>query len=356
MQNENYSFLSERITDSNIETDLFLLNSDPIFVTAPQADDLKRDELLLKFKQRVWEIPDNYCDELTPYYSIYYDEIEDNTSFFMHDMIYQDQFKNRMPLEDSLSCKPTLSFRTLIYDSNSHIKFGIPLFYGKMMRLNSKNEVLTSLYLSDYIQSLPKIKKLDFFMEFKGYSMLNLENFSVSYRKRECLEEIIPVSCYFNKILNHSNGNASDRLERTFHFLSNFFHDFNGIYQDLKLAGLGLEIHGQNLLIKLDAEGISKGEYVYRDLGNCTIETETQKKQTSLNDYYKSNYTYDFDASKLADSNYYIWQNYRTFFLCFFIYNLNEFVVREKLRINVYTWFEKMIEELPEIKGIYCAE
>ncbi len=356
MYNEYFGFLSERLTDSNLETDFFYINRNPCFSRIPDPKDLEKELLLLKFKQRIWEIPEGILKEkFTPYYCMYYDKMKDQIPLFMHDIIYNGLFKNKINLEHSISCVPTLSFRTLVLDKQNHIKFGLPFFYGGLVRRNEKEEILASLYLSDYIRGLPTINKLEFFGEFKGYSFSDLTDFGVSYRKRESTEELMPISCYFNKILNHSSGAAHERLERAFDFVSDFFKDFNAIYEYLYRAGLGLEIHGQNLMVKLDNVGNSKRAYVYRDLGNCTLEPKIQRKQTELNKYYKSTYNYVFNKKKQAPAAYYAWQNYRTFFLSFLIYNLNELAVQEQLKINAYNWFEKVIETLPNIKEIYSA-
>ena len=352
MQNDELSFLSDKITETNFETDFFLLNSDPVFVSIPQNEDNKRDQVFLQFKQKIREIPEhNQTDILKKYYSKFHDKSKDTVPFYVHEIIYQDKIKEKLIIDDFITCAPTLSFRTLKHDANNHIKFGLPFFYGNVIRVNTKKEVLSSLYLSDYIQGLPKINKLDFFKEYKGYSINSLEDYSVSYRRNDCQEDTTPISCYFNYLLNFSEEKATDRLESTLSFLSIFFHDFNTIHKELKTYGLGLEIHGQNLLVKLNAEGLFNGEYIYRDLGTCSLAPEKQKEQIDLNHYYKLNY--DFEYKNLIDAGYYAWINYRTFYLSFFLYNLNQFVVTEKIELNVYDWFDKLTDNLPEIKGIY---
>jgi siderophore synthetase component len=325
-----------------------------MYVSIPQDDDLKRDQLLLKFTQRIWEIPeDKQAEKLAVYHSSLYEKGKNDIGLHIHDILYQDHFQEITALEHTVSCMPTLSFRTLIYDDHHHIKFGLPIFYGNVVRRHVKNEALISLYLSDYIQSLPKIDKLDFFVEYKGYSIHGLEDYSVSYRKKTSSEDTMPMGCYFNQLLNHSAGSPPERLERALAFLATFFQDVNDIYKDLAAYGLGLEFHGQNLLVKLDEKGAFLGKYLYRDFGTCTLEYEQVQTQKDLNHYYKSAYNYEFNPVQMANAGSYRWMNYRVFFLSFLLYNLNQFTEQEGINFNVYAWFEKVTNDLPEIKTIY---
>lgn len=353
-RNDDFSFLSGRIAQPNRETDFFLLNVDPMYVSVPQDDDLKRDQLLLKFTQRIWEVPEaTQAESLSVYYSSLYEYEKDDIGFHIHDILYQDYFHQLSTLTQAVSCMPTLSFRTLIYDDHHHIKFGLPIFYGNVIRRHVRQEAMLSLYISDYIQSLPRMEKLDFFVEYKGYSIPGFEDYSVSYRKKKCEGNAIPMSCYVNQLLHHVEGNPRERLERAMAFISQFFEDFNEIYKDLKKYGLGLEIHGQNLLVKLDEEGAFIGEYLYRDFGTCTLEYDHVQSQKDLNLYYQSTYNFDFNPAQMAPADSYRWMNYRVYFLSFLLYNLNQFVQQENISLNVYDWFEKSTSHLPEITSIY---
>ena len=354
MENNDFSFLSSRITEPSLETDYFLLNVNSVFVKSPVGDDLKRDRLLLKFTQRIWEIPPNVDPGiLTPFYGYYTSQEKDETGFHVHDIIYQDFLKPKLQLTGAISCQPTLSFRTLMYDSQTHIKFGLPLKYGSVVRRNTKREVLTALYFSDYIRQLPKMEHLDFFLEYKGYSLIGLENFSVSYRKWEGGTTTMPFSCYFNQMLHYSESSPKDRLIKTLDFLSNFLHNFNAIYAVLDSAGLGLEIHGQNLLVQLDTNNHFSGKYLYRDLGTCTLDPHIQKEQSALNRYYQSNYHFTFPEGQLIHPGHYAWKNYRIFFMGFLLYNLDSFVRTAHIDLNVYQWFENTTKDLDWINRIY---
>lgn len=351
--NDEFFFLGERISQPNPETDFFLLNSDPTFIQPIEADDLESDRILLRFSQRIWELPTESYQFLIPYYSKYYQEFNDPTPFHVHDIFYQEYLKEKIPLEKSTLHLPTLSFRTLILDSLNHIKFGLPIRYGRFLRDNPKFEVLAVLYLSDYIYQLPKIALLDFFTEFKGYSFPAIESFSVSYRKLAANSSLMPVSCYLNQILNHAKGSAKERFEHTLSFVENITKDFDLIFKQIQAYGLGLEVHGQNLMVKVDSDGVAQRKYYYRDLGNCSIDPKIHASQADLNHYYQSEYDFELPKKFLRKPHYRAWMSFRIFFLGFLIYNLNQFAQKEKINLDVYEWFDKLVNELPEMKKIY---
>ena len=92
MSYNEWSFLSERITETNPETNYALLNFNSVFVNSPEGDEILRDQLLLKFKQRLWKIPDQIENEIvTPYYGMFYKQKDDQVPFLIHDLIFQDQ-------------------------------------------------------------------------------------------------------------------------------------------------------------------------------------------------------------------------------------------------------------------------
>jgi siderophore synthetase component len=161
------------------------------------------------------------------------------------------------------------------------------------------------------------------------------------------------MSCYFNQLLNHAEGSPQERLEKTMTFLKTFFQDFNEIYKALIAYGLGLEIHGQNLLVKLNEEGTFSGEYLYRDLGTCTLDAERVNSQKDLNHYYQSTYGYSFNPVQMAKAESYRWRTFRVYFLSFILFNLNQFVVENNISLNVYQWFDDITQDLPQITSIY---
>lgn len=352
MPADDFSFLSERVSEQNLETENPLIQFNPIFTLAPEGKKIMQDKILLRFKHRLWIIPTEEAQKhLTPYYSKYYKKSISEPPFLLHDIIYKDLFLDKTTIKETISCTPTLSFRTLIYNHQNHIKFGLPIEYGAVIRLNKKEEVLASLYLSDYIRTEVSIPQLDFFLEYKGYSISKAEDYSVSYRSRTCTETTIPFGCYFNKILNSENGTPEERLTTTLRFVSHFLADLDLIYKELNKAGLGLEIHGQNLLIKLSKNGEPLPRYCYRDLGICTLSQQKYIQQEALNEYYQLNY--DFTFKQIIDPAYFAWMNYRCFLISFILFNLDNYAKNHQLDVNCYQWFDEIVETLPTIKAIY---
>lgn len=352
MEDEFY-FFGERITESNPETDFFLLDSDPTYIQTPDPDDLESDQILLRFNQRIWEISNESKPILTPYFSKFYDADKDKTGFHIHDIFYREHFGSSLEVQNEILCLPTLSFRTLIFNSSNHIKFGLPLRYGRFLRNNPKEEVLAAMYLSDYIHELPQINELAFFNEYKGYSLKGIEDYSVSYRKIKDKENLMPVSCYFNQLLNNSDNSTQERFNKTLSFVKDLIEDFEAIAKHLKTHGLGLEIHGQNLLVQVGKDGMALRKYAYRDLGNCTIEPKIKDEQTDLNKYYQSEYNFKIGNKHIRPSYYRVWMSLRIFIIGFLLYNLNQYAVKEKINFDIYAWFEKTIKDLPELKSIY---
>lgn len=352
MENEFY-FFGERIAEPNPETNFFLLDSDPTYIKNPDPDDLESDKILLRFSQRIWEVSNENKHVLTPYFSKFYEADQDETGFHIHDIFYREHFGSALELQNEILCLPTLSFRTLIFNSFNHIKFGLPLRYGRFLRTNPKEELLAAMYLSDYIHELPQLSIFEFFNEYKGYSFQGIEDYSVSYRKITGDENLMPVSCYFNQLLNHSTHSTQERFNKTLSFVKDLIEDFDSISKHLKTHGLGLEIHGQNLLVKVDKDGIALRKYAYRDLGNCTIDSKFKDKQTDLNKYYQSKYNFKLSSKHLRPSYYRVWMTLRIFFIGFLLYNLNRYAKKEKINFDTYAWFEEIINDLPMLKSVY---
>lgn len=163
----------------------------------------------------------------------------------------------------------------------------------------------------------------------------------------------MPVSCYFNQLLNHSANSPKERFDKTLSFVRDLTEDFESISKHLKTSGLGLEIHGQNLLVKVGNDGVALRKYAYRDLGNCTIDPEFKDKQTDLNKYYQSKYNFTLSKKHCRPSYYRVWMSLRIFFIGFLLYNLNQYSIKEQINFDVYAWFNKIINDLPRLKSTY---
>lgn len=349
--NNDFSFLTQRLNRSNPETDFFQLYTDKNFVKTLSDDDYKRDAILLNFEQRVWVYDiEQDLDNIKVFNSFYGEE--PSIEYFMHDIYYREASKSS--LVNSISCIPTLSFRTLLVDSHRHIKFGLPIHFGAMVRLYPIKEALVSMYISDCIININKNEVLDFFREDKCYYYNDHSDYSVGHRAKVNDALAVPLGNYFNKILYFSGKSEKERFSEALDFVESFLSDYNLILEYLGQVGLGLELHGQNLLVYIDNNGISTGRYLYRDLGQCTISNALYEGNKGIDEYYRSHYDFDFKSTQqIASFKVRAWFSIRSFILGFLFYNLDRYQKNNNLNFNAYKWGAEIIEKCDYIKAIY---
>jgi len=348
----DFSFFTKRIDQPNIETDYFQIFANNNYVDVPRDDDLKGDAILLKFEQRVWKynIEDNK-DNIQVFNS-FYNKDEASDEYFMHDIYYTDA--SNSTLENPISCLPTLSFRTLLIHEQLHAKFGLPIYFGRMVRIHPIRESLTSMYISDCIVGVPKKDLIDFFQVDKCYYYNEHTNYSVSHRRKASKTDAIPFGNYFNKALYFTEKSVNQRFEDALELVSDFLSDYNSIVEYLHEVGVGLEIHGQNLLVYVDSSGNSIRRYLYRDLGNCTISPNLYNKNGDIDEYYQKNHKFDFQATgQVISVNACTWQSFRIFVLGFLFYNLDKYQIDNDLNFDVYKWGNEIIERGEFLKNIY---
>jgi hypothetical protein len=351
--NNDFSFLTVRNFITNIETYFAKINFDKNYIYMLNNEDVNRDYILLQFEQRIWKYNIINDDDNIKIFNSFFECKNSNDIYFMHDIYYKDAAKSQ--LVHSFSCVPTLSFRTLILDKQNHIKFGLPIFFGNVIRLHPINEALVSMFISDCVRTAEKIPELTFFYESKSYYYNNHTNFCVSHRSiQNCDDSLIPFGNYFNKILDYPDKDVLIKFYEAKESLELFLRDFDLILKYLGSVGLGLELHGQNLLVRIDSTGVSKRKYVYRDFGHCTISDDVFIKNKIIYEYYISKYQYDFKTSGQIDSfKVCAGLSIRKFIYGFLFYNLHIYQLDNNLNYDVYKWGGSIIEQCDSLKMIY---
>jgi len=347
----NFNFFTKRIDYPNPETNFFQLLADSNFISVPQDVDLKRDEILLRFEQKIWEYDIKSDEDNINIFNSYYKKV-DNDYYYMHDIYYQEVSKSK--LKNSRSCPPTLSFRTLIIDNHLHIKFGLPVFYGNSIRIYPINEALASMYISDCIRNTIDNNIVDFFFVDKIYYFNNHSDYCIAHRIKSSKMQTIPIGNYFNGLLYFSKKDKEQRFKEAMKFVKLFLFDLNKLIKEISQIGLGLEIHGQNLLVYVDSNGNPIHRYLYRDFGHCTISQELYYINKDINNYYQEKYNFNFQATgKMASHKIHIWQSFRTFILGFLFYNLDRYSKINNIFYNVYEWGDDIIKKCSILKDIY---
>lgn len=271
----------------------------------------------------------------------------------MHSFIYQKYFKDSHSVVARKWLAPTLSLRTLILDKGAYLKFGLPFTFGGGPRHLTRNEVLRSLFFSDLTSHLKPIHKLTYMQDTHGYCSHLFRNFSILERRHDfhhTPDHYIPIGCAFGALLKNFLSDKSKReMEKIHHFSLMVTKDISRLCLELLEQGVGLEMHGQNLLINESYTSLGS-KYLYRDMGNCSFNPQVYTiNNNHVLDYYHQKYEHEFSFNA-DDVLHTIWRIYRSLVFSFLGYNLEKYVFTNQRNGNIYS--ELIASSDPEIRKI----
>jgi hypothetical protein len=270
-------------------------------------------------------------------------------SLFIHKIIAKQLTNNSFDTKDIFWLPPTLSFRTVKVDllNMTHLKIGIPFKYGGILRTLTPYELIRSLLISDVTKLLRTCPILSFCNEDYGYTIDGKPYLSAIYRTfHESLDNYRPCANeFYMNLINLSYKDENEMIYSLKTIVKNIFNDLEELIEWQLENQIGLEIHGQNLLIHKDNGFTSDARsYLYRDYGNCYA---VLQREHPIKNFYKKKYGFNLDDKKIHVTHT-IRRSLKFYFLGYILYNSNLLMINKypKSKFSIYDYaYQKLIRK-----------